>query len=89
MSSERLDYLLGLVGTLIQNKDTKLRKAERLMLTMELLASRDSQVFLSCPFRIGKKSCSSSYMRFDLFTQIRCRHGFEVVAFCKKSIFLN
>ena len=38
MSPKRLEYLLGLVGPLIQKMDTNLRKAipatERLMLTM-------------------------------------------------------
>ena len=62
MSPERLEHLLGLVGPLIQKKDTNLRKAipaaERLMLTMRFLASGDSQVSLSYLFRMGKKSVS-------------------------------
>ena len=62
MSPERLEHLLGLVGSLIQKKDTILRKAipaaERLMLTIRVLASGDSQVSLSCLFRMGEKSVS-------------------------------
>ena len=46
MSPERLEHLLGLVGSLIQKKDTILRKAipaaERPMLTIQALASGDS-----------------------------------------------
>ena len=57
-----MENLLGLVGLLIQKKDTNLRKAtpaaERLMLTMRFLASGDSQVSLSYLFRMGKKSVS-------------------------------
>ena len=62
MSPERLKYLLGLVGSLIQKKDTNLRNAipaaERLMLIMRFLASGDSQVSLCYLFQMGKKSVS-------------------------------
>ena len=62
MSPERLEHLLGLVGPLVQKKDTNLRKAtpaaERLMMTMRFLATGDSQVSLSSLFRMGKKSVS-------------------------------
>ena len=62
MSPERFEHLLGLVGPLVQKKDTDLRKAipaaERLMSTMRFLASGDSQVSLSHLFRMGKKSVS-------------------------------
>ena len=60
MLPERLEHLLGLVEPLIQKKDTNLRKGtpagERLMSTMQFLASGDSQVFLSYLFRMVKKS---------------------------------
>ena len=53
---------MDLAGSLIQKKDTNLRKAisaaERLMLTMQFLASGDLQVSLSYLFLMGKKSVS-------------------------------
>ena len=62
MSPERMEHLMGLVGPLIQKKDTRFRKAipatERLMLTLRFLASGDSQVSLSYLFRMGRKSVS-------------------------------
>ena len=52
--------MLGLVGPLIQKKDTNLRKpgpaAERLMLTMPFSPSGDSQVSLSYLIRMRHKS---------------------------------
>ena len=55
-----MEHLLGLVGLLIEKKDTKLRKAipgsERLVLTLRFSASGDSQVSLTYLFQIGKTS---------------------------------
>lgn len=55
-----MEHLLGLVGLLIEKKDTKLRKAipgsERVVLTLRFSASGDSQVSLTYLFQIGKTS---------------------------------
>ena len=62
MSPERMEYILSLVAPLIVKKDTNFRKAippaQRLMLTLRILASGDSQISLTCLFRMGKKTVS-------------------------------
>lgn len=62
MSPERLEHLLGLIGPLIEKRNTNFRKAipasERLMLTLRFLASGDSQISLTYLFRMGKKTVS-------------------------------
>ena len=62
MSLEKLEYLLDLVGPLIQEMDTKLRKTisavEQIMKTMWFLASGDSQVSLCYLIRMEKESVS-------------------------------
>ena len=62
MSSERFEHLLRLVAPHISKKKTKLRNpigpAERLYLTLQYLASGDSQQSQSFHFRIGKATVS-------------------------------
>ena len=62
MSPERFDHLLGLVSPLITKEDTNYRKAisaaERLALTLQFLATGESQVSLSFLFRLGKSTIS-------------------------------
>ena len=62
MSLECFQPLLSLVKRLIEKKDTKFRKcvsaAERLALTLQFLATSDSQQSLSFSLRIGKATIS-------------------------------
>ena len=62
MSPERFDHLLTLVGPLIAKKPCRSRDpispAERLMLTLCLLATGDSQQSQSFVFQIGRGTIS-------------------------------
>ena len=62
MSPERFDHLLSLVKPLITKEDANYRQsispAERLALTIRFLATGESQISLSCSFRIGKSTVS-------------------------------
>ena len=62
MTPERFDHLLSLVRPKIEKQDTHLRKAikaeARLALTLQFLASGESQQSLSYSFRIGRTTVS-------------------------------
>ena len=62
MSPERFQHLLDLVRPHIEKEDTKFRKAiseaERLAITLRLLATGDLQQTLSFSFRVGKATVS-------------------------------
>lgn len=63
MSAADFDFLLGLVGPLIQKKDTVMRKSipvgERLALTLRFLATGESFMSLQYTFRIPQCTISS------------------------------
>ena len=57
-----MEHRLSLVAALITKTDTNFRKAipsaQRLMLTLRFLASKDSQISLTYLYRMGKKTVS-------------------------------